>query len=167
MKPVIFKRITPTTDVEKLAEAMAYSLHPDDYNEMQELGVEPFPYILHTLLSSQIAYAVYSQSHEVLNIMGLSAYHDYNGTPVWSLKAKEQKDYKREFIIFGRETIKDFLDIEPKLYNFISINNKSSLRFIKSCGAVFLDDVTYGARGKTFRPFILTKEAFHKCVAIR
>lgn len=167
MKPVIFKRITPTTDVEKIAEAMAYSLHPDDYNEMQELGVEPFPYILHTLLSSQIAYAVYSQAHEVLNIMGLSAYRDYYGTPVWSLKAKGQKEYKREFITMGREVIRNFLDIEPKLFNYISINNKSSLRFIKSCGAEFLEDVKYGARGNTFRPFILTKEAFHKCVVIR
>lgn len=170
MKEIIVQKVMPGQLIQPDVLAAQYDLlaHDEDRREMDLLGVGIVPYVRQTILGSRCAYAVFSPYGELLNMMGVSASEDEKmGVPVWSLKCRGQKEYPREFVHYGRRAIRHFLQVAPKLYNFISTENRGSLRFIESCGAEFLPDIRYGAKGYFFRPFILTKEAFERCVGIR
>lgn len=160
-KPLNFETVY-LHEAGRYASELSSVLHPDDRREMEALGVEPRWYITETIRTSSICIAVKDESGALLNMMGLCANTRLGGmgAPVWSLKAEREKEYRKEFVYYGLRTIGYFLSVEPKLFNFISRENKSSLRFIKRAGATLLSPVPYGHLDNLFYPFILTKEAF-------
>ena len=84
------------------------------------------------------------------SFLGLSA-------TIWMLSSNDLKKIQVKFIKYSRYFIDIFLGMYPFLYNFVSDENKDSVRWLRYCKARMNGCVTYGAEKKQFHPFMFDR----------
>jgi hypothetical protein len=82
--------------------------------------------------------------------------HQTTGT-IWLLGTTGIPAIYREFLRITRFMIPRMLDICPVLYNFVDARNDASIRWLSWAGAAWGKPEHYGAEGRLFIPFTLTK----------
>jgi len=74
---------------------------------------------------------------------------------IWMLGSKESERYIREFLVETREVFKEMFNYANVLYNYVHIDNKKSIRWLRHLGAVFDEPITIG--GHKFMKFKVYK----------
>lgn len=76
---------------------------------------------------------------------------------VWMLSSERIKDINIRFARHCRQYIDWFLKFYPVLFNYVSVENKTSIIWLKKLGAKFESPVNYGVHNKLFRRFEFTR----------
>lgn len=77
---------------------------------------------------------------------------------VWFLGAPELARMKKSFVKLSRAMIKEFLSKYPNLWNIVDSRYASSIRWLKSCGAVFQHEPVM-LSGVPFYGFVIRRNA--------
>ncbi|NJO00347.1 MAG: DUF2833 domain-containing protein [Bacteroidia bacterium] len=84
------------------------------------------------------------------NILGDSAI-------IWMLSTDHIDGLRKRFARNSRRFVDLMLDYYPNLENYVSVENKKSIEWLKFCGAEFEEPKVYGEEGKLFMRFTFTK----------
>lgn len=76
---------------------------------------------------------------------------------IWMLSTNDLKKIQVKFIKYSRCFIDIFLGLYPFLYNYVSDDNKLSIKWLRYCKAKMNGCVTYGVEKKQFHPFMFDR----------
>ena len=110
-------------------------------------GVEIQEALCTSFVRSTECYTVFKNNLQIC-MFGVSS-----GGCVWLLGTNELKCCAKEFVILGKEYISKFLDRCNLLHNYVSIDNKDSIKWLKLMGATFSDPIKYGMHQDLFLKF--------------
>jgi hypothetical protein len=85
-----------------------------------------------------------------LGLVSRSLFSDV-GIP-WLLSAEQALKYRKQFLKLSPPVIEEMLDIHPKLVNYVHVENRLSIRWLKWLGFAIEDP----------EPLITTGELFHR-----
>ena len=77
-----------------------------------------------------------------------------SGVP-WLLGTENALKYKRQFITQVPAVISEMLDICPRLYNYVHVKNKVSIKWLKLIGFTLEDPLPCGPNNELFYKFYL------------
>ena len=133
--------------VTNLREADKLEAHAMGYDSLRE-AIET------SLDCAYISFVARAEDNTTLCIFGLSSVtHSEYGRAVWFLGTKEMDNYSREFVYYSKIIINEMLKNNERLYNYISIHNDKSIRWLKRLGASFSEP--FLLNGEEFLLFIL------------
>lgn len=75
----------------------------------------------------------------------------------WLLGTENALKYKRCFLTQVPAVINEMLDICPRLFNYVHIKNKVSIRWLKRIGFTFDEALPYGCDNELFHKFHLER----------
>lgn len=78
------------------------------------------------------------------------------GTP-WLLSTEKALKYKRCFLTLVPDVIDEMLSVCPTLCNFVHVENKVSIRWLKRIGFKFDEPKPYGIEKKMFHKFYIER----------
>lgn len=81
---------------------------------------------------------------------------------VWLLASEGIEKYKREFIEYSYPILKFWFKEYGPMFNYISVENINSIRWLKWLGANFSEPFLIGGQG--FKEFTLDERSFSLCV---
>lgn len=137
-----YKELDVDDFIINLREADKLEAHAMGYDSLRE-AIET------SLECAYISFVAKGENGETLCIFGLSSLtHSEYGRAVWFLGTKEMDNYSREFVYYSKIIINEMLKEHDRLYNYISVENDKSIRWLKRLGASFSE------------PFILNGEKF-------
>lgn len=133
---------------------LADNLRSIDRLEAKAMGYDSLYEAIKTSLDcATLAFIAKGENNEVLCAFGVSAVaHAEYGNAVWLVATDNLDHYQKEFVYYSKIIIKEFLK-EWRLYNYISVNNDKSIRWLKRLGASFSEPFTIN--GEQFLLFIL------------
>ena len=76
-----------------------------------------------------------------------------NDAIIWMLSSERINDIGRRFAKHTRRYINYFLSLYSNLYNFVIVENHTSIKWLKINGAKFEKPIPYGISGKPFMRF--------------
>ncbi len=79
-----------------------------------------------------------------------------SGIP-WLLGTENALKYKRHFLTVAPGVVKNMLDICPKLYNYVHVENKVSMNWLRRIGFKFDKPESYGVENELFCKFHLER----------
>ena len=89
-----------------------------------------------------------------LAVLGLRRANMLTGSGVpWLLSSEDALDHKRSFLELTGPVIQEMLDKCPRLVNYVHVENKLSVRWLKWLGFKLDDPVMNPATGAMFRRF--------------
>lgn len=139
----------------RIAKELYENIRLADKLEARHLGCDNWEYVYNSMCSSDILYQVTDSSGTLLGITGTAPISGNTGYCVWFLGTKKLKRHKRDFATTGKALVKEYLFRKGELKNFISIENKEALTFIKHVGAILLEPVKMG--DGVFIPFVIKR----------
>lgn len=89
---------------------------------------------------------------EILAILGVSK-TDANTGCVWLLGSEGIKQIPKTFVRLSKEIIHFFLQIFPKLWNYVDAEYEEAVKWLSLCGARIHRPQPYGAEGELFHYF--------------
>lgn len=102
--------------------------------------------------------SVLVKGEKPLCVLGLSLVDSENRRAVWLLGVDDMKSYKKEFLCYGYLVLTYWFSEFGAMYNYISVDNDKSIRWLKWLGASFSEPFLLG--GQLFREFILDERSF-------
>ena len=91
-------------------------------------------------------------------IFGLSKCNPITGSGVpWLLSSESALKHKREFLLQSPKVIEQMLEICPYLFNFVHIENRTSIRWLRWLGFAIEDPQPFGKKRQMFHRFYLKK----------
>lgn len=72
---------------------------------------------------------------------------------LWMLGTNNSLNYKRQFLIRTPMVIDEMLKICPKLFNYVHVENKISIRWLKWLGFNLDEPIVYGVEKELFHKF--------------
>ena len=84
------------------------------------------------------------------------------GAAIWAAGTSEITNYRKPFLRLSRLILAAWFHKDEDLrylFNFTHSENTLHHRWLTWCGATLMPDVTYGARGEKFKPFIIRRSA--------
>ena len=72
---------------------------------------------------------------------------------IWFLASDELDSIKLRFLKHSKRFVKMFLSFYPYLYNYVDTRNKSSIEWLKFCGANIQNAMPYGVMAQPFHYF--------------
>lgn len=79
------------------------------------------------------------------------------GSP-WLLGTDEALKYKRNFLTDPPEVLDEMMDLYPKLENYVHVENRISVRWLKLLGFKMDEPVLFPNSGEKFMRFHMTRE---------
>ena len=132
------------TNLREADKLEAYAMGYDDLKEAIETSLD----------CAYISFVARADDNTILCIFGLSSVtHSEYGRAVWFLGTKEMDKYSREFVYYSKIIISEMLKNNERLYNYISVHNDKSIRWLKRLGASFSEP--FLLNGEEFLLFIL------------
>ena len=132
------------TNLREADKLEAYAMGYDDLKEAIETSLD----------CAYISFVARAEDNKALCIFGLSSVtHSEYGRAVWFLGTKEMDKYSREFVYYSKIIINEMLKNNERLYNYISVHNDKSIRWLKRLGASFSEP--FLLNGEEFLLFIL------------
>ena len=149
------KKITFESYTEIDVDNFVTNLREADKLEAYAMGYDSLKEVIETSLDcAYISFVAKGKSGEILCIFGLSSLtHSEYGRAVWFLGTKEMDNYSREFVYYSKIIINEMLKEHDRLYNYISVYNDKSIRWLKRLGASFSEP--FLLNGEQFLLFIL------------
>ena len=149
MKKIIVEGYEPNTHKENIEE-LINNLREVDKMEARAMGYDRLREAVDTSLNyAYISFVAKGEDNTTLCIFGLSSLvHSEYGRAVWFLGTKEMDNYSREFVYYSKIIINEMLKEHDRLYNYISVYNDKSIRWLKRLGASFSE------------PFLINGEEF-------
>lgn len=77
---------------------------------------------------------------------------------VWLLVSEDFCMIRHKFLRYSKKFIQVMLDHYSKLYNYVSVKNTFSIKWLKFCGAIFEEAKPYGKEGQDFQYFYFEKQ---------
>ena len=157
MEMVHVRRLYPEI-YEPIALEMMREIRCYDEMELRIIGKKTEQAMLESMECSVEVYMAQCEPYgDLLGVFGLAAGRIGKlGTPVWFLGTKLAERYPKEFLQYGREYCKRFLQLcGTPLCNYIWELNTPALRFIRRLGAEMLPPVLIGNSEQKFYPFVL------------
>lgn len=140
-------------DYESIAKELYENIRFADQLEMVQLHRDSWQYVLDSMLSSDILYQARDEAGRLLCLTGTAPIDGDLYSCVWCLGTKELSRHKRDFVAYGKILMKEFLACRHALKNYIGIENKEALTWIKHMGAEFMDPIKLG--DGVFIPFAI------------
>ena len=149
------KKITFESYNEIDIDEFVTNLREADKLEAHAMGYDSLKEAIETSLDcAYISFVARGEDNKTLCIFGLSSVtHSEYGRAVWFLGAKEMDGYSKEFVYYSKIIIKEMLKEHDRLYNYISVYNDKSIRWLKRLGAEFSEPLLIN--GEQFLLFIL------------
>jgi hypothetical protein len=92
-------------------------------------------------------------------MLGLVVHSALTGSGIpWLLGTNNALNYKRNFFTQVPDVIDAMLDVCPRLFNYVHVENKVSIRWLKRIGFTFDDPIPYGHSGELFHKFYLERQ---------
>lgn len=131
------------------------NLREADKLEAHAMGYDSLKEAIETSLDcAYISFVARAEDNKAICIFGLSSVtHTEYGRAVWLLGTKEMDKYSREFVYYSKIIIAEMLKNNERLYNYISVHNDKSIRWLKRLGAEF--SKPFNLNGEQFLLFIL------------
>lgn len=79
-----------------------------------------------------------------------------HGVP-WLLGTNGALNYRRQFLKLSPPVIQEMLSICPVLYNYVHVDNKLSINWLRWLGFTICDPEPYGVSGELFHKFFIEK----------
>ena len=154
MKMVIIEEYDKDKHADEVKELVA-NIRLTDIREAAGMGYDDISEGVNVSLEqSACAYVAKGSACEVIGIFGVSAIEHKNyGRAVWFLGTNALDEYQREFIRHSKTIIEQFLKEYGQLYNYVSVGNKTSIRWLKSLGADFSEP--FEINGEKFVLFLI------------
>lgn len=93
-----------------------------------------------------------------LCVLGLSSGQEEYGRAVWLLATEDMEGYRKEFLKYSYLILSYWVQEFGALYNYVAVENKKSIRWLKWLGASLSEPFFIG--GCEFRRFILDERSF-------
>lgn len=155
-KPLNIKVYDRKKDALKIKE-LAASLRQADREELTAIGVEDFEAALKLSLdTSDHAFLVMTEDQRMICIFGISLIETEYGRGIWFLGSELLREYRREFLTNSYAVLEQWKKQYGKLYNYVSCNNKKTIRWLKWLGANLSEPFPLGAHNEHFILFTLT-----------
>ena len=107
-----------------------------------------------TVHGAYISLVARDSEGRILCVFGVSSsIHKEYGRGIWLLGTNILNGYHKEFVYYSKIIIKELLKNNGRLYNYISVDNKMSVRWLKKLGAKFSAPVKIN--GNDFMLFII------------
>lgn len=91
-------------------------------------------------------------------IMGLLNCDLLSGTGIpWLLGTEKALKHAREFLRLSPPVIEEMLNVCPRLFNYVHVNNKVSIRWLEWLGFIIDKPVPYGSNDELFHKFHLER----------
>lgn len=136
---------------------IASNLRTVDQFEVQAFGYDDYlEAIKVSIANAKVCFVVKGECP--ICVFGLSNLELNKNNAVWLLAAKDIKRYKKEFLKYSYLIINYWFNEFGAMYNYISVENKDSIRWLKWLGASFSEPFLIG--GYEFKEFILDERSF-------
>lgn len=97
-------------------------------------------------------------NNEPCVMIGLVIRDILSGTGVpWLLGTDNALKYKRCFLTEVPAVINEMLDICPRLFNYVHVKNRTSVKWLKRIGFTFDEPIPYGCDNELFHKFHLER----------
>lgn len=91
-------------------------------------------------------------------MLGLVIHDILTGSGIpWLLGTNNALNYKRNFFTQVPDVIDEMLNTCPKLFNYVHVDNKVSISWLKRIGFTFDDPIPYGCNKELFHKFYLER----------
>lgn len=132
---VTITKINPkdTQQAANLARALTNNIREDDKKEIEDAGLKILPSVYDSIISSTIVYKA-EQGNTLLCLFGVR--EEKEDAVIWALGTQDLIKHKRTIVTAGLDFVRECKQKYRWLYNFISLDNKRALRFIRKAGAV-------------------------------
>jgi hypothetical protein len=130
------------------------NLRSEDLLEVQCFSDTPEKAFLIALSNDETTMTVLAPDNIPYAMFGVG-YSD-EGTYIWMLGTTDVLKYKYEFIKRCREWVWAFVGIYEKVYNYVHVDNKLAIKWLKWCGAEFENE--YIIKEERFLKFMITKD---------
>jgi len=149
------KFLQPTTE---LIKSIAVDMRQADIDEIWASNHQtPGEALLKGFKISDYS-VVITVNDELCVMLGLVIHDILAGTGVvWLLGTNNALKYKRHFITQVPDVIDEMLDICPKLFNYVHVDNEVSIRWLKRIGFTFDEPAPYGYDRESFHKFYLER----------
>ena len=112
---------------------IASHMREADVKECEPQGITPEEAIIESVLASEECFIAYGNVPLCIYGVAITA----EGTAIWALASKDVDKYHKELVRTGMAYIREKKEQFQTLYNYISLDNKKALNYIKHAGAVF------------------------------
>lgn len=127
-------------------------LRPIDKKELQGAYTSVTTCAMHEFCDNFLAFG---KKGKPIAIYGIVKYPIDGCHAVWMVATTEIKNYKKELITIGFKEIRRFIKEYGPITNYISIDNKSSRRWLLKAGAVF--GTPFNENGITWQQFTIRR----------
>lgn len=125
------------------------NLREADSREVSALGANPKDAALRSLQDSDMAWTALVGGVPVIMFGAGGDVFSERGF-VWALGTDECMKHPREMLVFGREKLKEMLNVYPILENYCDARYKKALRWLEKIGFQVSDPVKWGVNGELF-----------------
>lgn len=137
----------------------ASDIRQADYNELTSLvGNDIKKELAESIANSMYSYKAMNEKNKPIALYGITKVQGVNGYLIWCVGTNEFKNYEKTFVKLSRQIIKIWLKKYKLLYNFVSIKNRASRKWLEWLGAEFEHPFTAGIKNEKFIYFILKGE---------
>lgn len=152
-------KLTYREATEADAVFVARHMRAADVAEVRAAGRDPECAMIEGLRVSDIAVTVVSPAGNPMVIYGIAPGCRLTGLGrPWLLGTDEAMQFKRNFIVDGRNVIIKMLSLYYKLENYVHVDNRVSVRWLKMLGFKMDDPFKFGVNGEMFMRFHLTRD---------
>ena len=133
----------------KHVDFLASNMREEDVAEVEAMGHTPKEALLTALERDDFTFTVLDPHKIPYAMFGAGqAEPPY----IWMLGTNDVRLYQFEFLKRCREWVWGFVGIYEKVHNYVSLDNKTAIKWLEWCGAVFVGDVI-NVNGKDFQRF--------------
>lgn len=132
---VTISRVKQTPEIiEPLSAELTDNMRKEDEEEQRAFGLDPF---IAVKLSAELSKECYAARAGKTLLMLFGITETEEDVFIWALGTEAVKEHKKALVACGLDYIRDALKKYGRVCNYISLENKPALRFIKRAGAKF------------------------------
>lgn len=154
---VTMKNITFREATAEDAKYVASRLRKADVAEVLALGCPPEKAVETSRNASDFAWTALINGEPVM-LFGCGCSLTSPVAEVWALGTDACTAVPRDMLVYGRQKIREMLDIYPEMQNYCDARYTAAHRWLKKLGFVIGDPVPYGPKGSLFCKIYIRKE---------
>lgn len=121
------------------------NMRPHDVEECEAFGLSPVEAVLQSAYHAQSeSFVVLDEQGEALWVYGRGPVIGADGVGIWCLGRIGSEKHAKFFLRESKRVINQWLNEGAVLWNYVSVNNAPSLRWLAWLGVTFGDEVEIG-----------------------
>lgn len=142
-------------DEEEFIKEFVSDLRDADKKEMATFVDNPLLEITESINASIEAYKAQTLDNKPLALFGVTAVSETKGFLIWCVGTNELSKYRKSFVKISKNVLKKWLTEYKLLFNFVSLENKNAVNWLKWLGAKF--EKPFKIKNKEYIFFTLRK----------